>query len=362
MNKEAGRGGWLMVPVRLESSEPLPFILDTGCPVTCLDKSLEPKLGKRLTDAIFLNLGVSHRGGAYPPPKLSLENTPLLKAGTFVVTMDCQPWSAPARLPFLGVLGMDVLKHYCIQLDFQNGQMRFLDGEHADKKDWGKPFHLTNVGDGCLAISENLVGAKGPGSLIDTGTDLDGDLTPNLFQQWTNHATPPANGEARSPNGTLGGEIYRELDLRGLDKADRDSHSRFNVIGLHVLSQNLVTFDFPKRTMYLKRTSDWPLGNKDTETVGAAAANSAGEFLKSLKQKSQLPGWAKNDRVAKAVAHFHHANGLDLVTFDEQKEGDSSVYHFTFTRASQSSPWKLEKAWRTDQGDKTIEEFPVPFP
>jgi hypothetical protein len=360
MNKEAGRGGWLIVMVRLESGEPLPFIVDTGCPVTCLDKSLEPKLGKRLTDAIFLNLGVSHRGGAHPPPRLYLENTPLLKAGTFVVTMDCKPWSAPARLPFLGSLGMDVLKHYCIQLDFQNGQLRFLDSKHANKKDWGKPVHLTNIGDGCIAISENLVGAKGPASLIDTGCDHDGFLATKLFQQWTNHATPPANGEARAPNGTLGGETYHELDLSGLAKTNHDSHSRFNIIGLHVLSQNLVTLDFPERTMYLKRTSDWPLANKDTEAAAASVAKSAAEFSKSLKQKGQLPGWAQNDSVRKTVFHFHYTDDLDFVTFDEQKEGDLSVYHYTFTRASQNSPWRLQKAWRTDQDNKMIQEFPVP--
>src|SRR5580698_6513086 len=72
MNPEAGRGHWLIVTVPLESGKPLPFILDTGCPVSCLDQSLEPKLGKRLADANFLNFGVSHQGGAYRPPKLFL--------------------------------------------------------------------------------------------------------------------------------------------------------------------------------------------------------------------------------------------------------------------------------------------------
>ena len=62
MNKEAGRGGWLIVPVRLENGEPLPFIVDTGCPVTCFDKSLEPRLGRRLADSIFVDLGVSNQG------------------------------------------------------------------------------------------------------------------------------------------------------------------------------------------------------------------------------------------------------------------------------------------------------------
>jgi hypothetical protein len=42
------------------------------------------------------------------------------------------------------------------------------------------------------------------------------------------------------------------------------------------------------------------------------------------------------------------------------KKGDSSIYHYEFTRASKTSPWKLQKAWRADQNDHTVEEYPVP--
>jgi hypothetical protein len=164
--------------------------------------------------------------------------------------------------------------------------MRFLDGEHVDKKNWGRPFHLTDIGDGCLAIDENLTGAKGPRSIVDTGCDHDGLLVSKLFQQWTNHTTSPARGEIRFPKGKLGGEIYRDLELSELAPSDHDSHVRFNTIGLHVLSQNLVTFDFPNRTMYLKRSSDWPL-SKENET----AAKSAADFAHSLKEKERQKNW-----------------------------------------------------------------------
>jgi hypothetical protein len=47
-------------------------------------------------------------------------------------------------------------------------------------------------------------------------------------------------------------------------------------------------------------------------------------------------------------------------TFGFQKKGDSSICHYTVEQASGNDPWKLKKAWRTDQNDKIIEEFPVP--
>ena len=83
---------------------------------------------------------------------------------------------------------MDCLDHYCIQLDFAACNVRFLDDERATRKDWGKPFPLTALDNGCCLVSENLAGAKGGHSLIDTGCDNDGCLMPDLSQQWTNHA------------------------------------------------------------------------------------------------------------------------------------------------------------------------------
>ncbi len=58
------------------------------------------------------------------------------------------------------------------------------------------------------------------------------------------------------------------------------------------------------------------------------------------------------------VGHFR-ANP-DTVTVHALKRGDPSTYHYEFTRASKGSPWTLQKAWRTDQDDRTMEEYPVP--
>jgi len=80
------------------------------------------------------------------------------------------------------------------------------------------------------------------------------------FQQWTNHAKPPALGEARSPDGFFGGEKYPHVSLR---MADVESDG----IGIRFLARHLVTLDFPKRTMYLQRQSIGPLPNQKLETT-----------------------------------------------------------------------------------------------
>lgn len=364
MNKDAGRGGLVIVMLRLESGEKLPFVVDTGCPITVFDKALEPKLGKRLDTGTFWNFGVEQESGRFAAPKLLWGNT-LLMTGTNVVTIDRKQLSSNVDHPFMGILGMDVLEHYCIQLDFAAGKMRFLDDERANKKGWGKPFPLTDTVDGCFAVGENLVGAKGSESLIDTGCDYDGWLTPKLFQQWTNQMQLTPDGEARSPNGVLDGETYHELDLHGLDAKlllSDDSHIKFNGIGLHVLSQNLVTLDFPRRTMYLKRTSDWPLIDKNRTAAAMTMAKSTLQFLGRLRKQGQLPGWSKNGEGATTAFHFNHVPSpyLDSVTWDARKKGDSSIYHYTVARASKDNPWKLQNAWRTDANGRVVQEYAVP--
>lgn len=364
MNQDAGRGGLLMVMVRLADGEKLPLVLDTGSPITAFDKSLEPKLGKRLDTGTLLNFGVLQDVGVYAEPKMYLGNVLLRTTGTNVVTFDHHKLAGSGWPSFGGFLGMDVLRNYCLQLDFAAGKVRFLDDEHADKKNWGQPFPLTDIGDGCLSINDNLAGVNGRGSVVDSGCDNSGWLRPELFQQWTNQASS-ADEKIYSPDGTLGGEIYRDLDLRELDAkslASDDEHIKLNGVGLRALAENLVTFDFPKRTMYLKHTSDWPLVDKKTTAMAKAMAQSTVKFLIQLHSKNQLPGWAKNVHGRTTDFNFNHDDSpyLDSATMSILKNGDSSVYHYTVNRTSKRGPWKLQKAWRTDQNGHTMVEYPLP--
>lgn len=76
-------------------------------------------------------------------------------------------------------------------------------------------------------------------------------------------------------------------------------------------------------------------------------------------KNGQLPGWSRQDRgTVKGV--FRFSMDPETVTFDAVKKGDSSTYHYQFTRPAQDSPWQLRKAWRTDQDDHVTEEYPIP--
>ena len=80
------------------------------------------------------------------------------------------------------------------------------------------------------------------------------------------------------------------------------------------------------------------------------------EFLKGLKKNGQQPGWSRDDKgmgYLEAYSYF----GPKSVTLNARKNGDSSSYHYTMTQAAKDSPWKLQKAWRTDKKGHTIKEY-----
>jgi hypothetical protein len=147
---------------------------------------------------------------------------------------------------------MDCLSHYCIQLDFLEYKMRFLDPGRLGGLDLGKAFPIEQVR-GCFFVNENIAGLAGYRSLIDTGCNFDGVLIPGLFRQWTNQPDSSAAapvGQARYPDGVLGGFGYSNLCV-----AD---DGEMNLIGLHLLARNLVTLNFPGRTLCLQQRSAGP--------------------------------------------------------------------------------------------------------
>ena len=265
INKDAGRGNLLFVTLRLENGEELPFVVDTGMPITVFDKSLEPKLGKRLGPHTILMLGRENESSVYVAPKLYLGSTPLMMTGPLILTCDLKQISSHSGRSVMGILGMDVLEHYCIQLDFEAWKMRFLDPDDVNATKLGKAFPLTFSSEGesnMKAIRpfihhDSLIGGKGTQLLIDTGGLVDGVMKPRLPPQEIRkqRGDVTTGGTAHFPECVWEGETYTNITINTWPIHAQDP----NTLGLRFLARHLVTLDFPKRTMYLKRTSIGPL-------------------------------------------------------------------------------------------------------
>jgi hypothetical protein len=75
----------------LADGERLPLVVDTGDPVTILDKSVEQKLGRLLGTAYAQNFARGINCTLYAATALYLGDTPLAKSGRFgpyTLTMD----------------------------------------------------------------------------------------------------------------------------------------------------------------------------------------------------------------------------------------------------------------------------------
>jgi hypothetical protein len=246
-NPSAGRGDIIWIKVRSDTAEDYTFGLDTGGTLTMLDKSwerkLEPRPSKRFVGARWPVSGV------FAAPPLFLSGVRLLTSDT-IATQDLAG-HFPGH-PVAGILGMDCLGHYCLQFDFSENKIRFLDPSRLNGQELGKPIPMEPVR-GCFFVNDNVVGVNGLRSLIDTGCNFDGVLTPDLFWQWTNQAQSGATappGLAHFPDGVFGGAVYTNLYLAG-DGAQ-------NLVGLHFLARNLVTLNFPGRMLYLRQQSAGP--------------------------------------------------------------------------------------------------------
>jgi hypothetical protein len=344
INKDAGRGNLLFVTLRLESGEELLFLVDTGASGTLFDKSLEPELGKRLGTTTGMGWGVKYEVGLYAAPELYLGSTRLI-TGRNIWTTDFKPLSSKTGRPIMGVLGMDILKHYCIQLDFEAGKMRFPDSGHMDTAKLGKVFPLTLSGNCPFIHYGSLVGGEGTNLLIDAGYRNDGALESGLFRREVLEQRLRAEGDAVS--GRSGRVWFSKCVWNGETYTNLLVGEGGNLVGLRFLARHLVTFDFPKRTMYLNQTS---IGPRVDENMEAAA-----EIFKTLKGKNQLPGWSKNDKGTIYLEPYPN-----FEAFDGRKNGDSSTYHYDVDRTSKDSPWKLQKAWQTDTNGQLVKEYPVP--
>jgi hypothetical protein len=375
MNKEAGRGGHLFVTLRVETGEELPFLVDTGAPMTLLDKSLEPRLGKCLGTQTLWNFGVAYEASEYAAPKLYLGSVPLITDSNALTSDYLAKMSSGAGRPIMGVLGMDCLRHYCVQLDFKAGKMRFLDPDRLRAARLGQAFPLTSS---CASRDRpewihpyihhaSLAGGSAADLLIDTGADNDGVLEPELFRRKVREQRlrrPEDTAQDREPNRVelpqcvWNGAAYTDLCLGNGANANEDGGGESS-LGLRFLARHLVTFDFPHRVMYLKQTSRGPLIDAKVVAAAKAAVNSAIRPARRLMRNGRLPGWPKGERGRIKDAYRVHFDP-DSVIFDAVKRSDSSTYHYKFTRASKADPWRLEKAWRTDQNDHTVETYPIP--
>jgi hypothetical protein len=362
LNTEAIHGGNLYFTLYLEDGEELLLGVDTGMPQTVLDISLEPKLGKCLgTKTIRYAWAGKSTAREYAAPRLYLGRSQLqIGSRIFTDNLRARGLTGPRAA---GILGMDCLRHYCLQLDYGAMRMRFLDPNHPGGANLGKPYRV-HMFCNLPFVRADLAGAGNLWFRIDSGIPTsmpDFVLRQKPFQRQRNKQTPALSSEltpvsiALFSEASFGGVAYTNVTLA---QDRRVSWWDGNFLGLGFLSRNLATLNFPKRLMYLRPTGvqDFPKGCWITA--------SAIDFFDGLQKKRQLPGWSKGDTGhATAAADFVFDGKYPVTrTFDVRKNANASCFHYRVVHPSPDGGWRLQRAWRTDPSGSVVEEYLVPSP
>lgn len=249
-----GHGRLMIVPVTLDN-EKLLFAVDTGSAISIFDTSLKPKLGETKGKVtIRSSLGQS-RVDIFNCPDASVGMLSL-KACNQVTSLDLEAVRRASGKEIYGVLGIDFLKHFMVQVDFDGGTLRLFKGIGSQKDHLGSPLPMAFDAEGCPTITAIIGEKHAEQFVIDTGATYI-SIEAGAFDRMVNgkeiipgasSALATAGGAFRARSGKLLRMSIDDFALKGL-RTDRDSKSS---IGLRLLSRFLVTFDFPNRTLYLK--------------------------------------------------------------------------------------------------------------
>lgn len=241
----------IFLPVQIDQAT-VEFLLDTGSSSSAYSSARKwpenpIKYMMARTGAGDRKVAIYHR----PPSTLG----PIILAEEDLIgVLDFTELSQAMHRPIHGVLGMDVLHHYVVQLDFEAQMVRFMESVPME---CGTRFPFTASNDLGGTLTFELADSRLE-ILIDTGSACEIDVHKSRWNklQKQGHLTRISEGQRT----TAGGKVKSNeglldsirLGQHSFEKVGIKDTSIFEKVGLKFLSRFLVTFDFPGQAVYLK--------------------------------------------------------------------------------------------------------------
>lgn len=246
----------LLLPIELQGKQ-YPFILDTGSTRTVYDSSLRRFLGKpvRVTKVLTPGGDLSIQLFRSPTAKLGKLT---LQTNSEVLCRDLGKMRKVCKEEIYGCLGMDFLSNHIFRIDFDHGEITFLQtaGYNTGEK-VSVAFPRYNIPQIPVYIPDLQVCEW---FIVDTGfTGIgNGDLRTELFDTLYKRSALTLAGQSRTE--TLSGsgmsrQGFVDMIYMGdfCHKKLLFGESRVSFLGLNYLSRYVVTFDFPNRLVYMKK-------------------------------------------------------------------------------------------------------------
>jgi hypothetical protein len=250
-----GKDGRLVeVPVRI-GTHAFNFLLDTGSSLTCFGTDLAKLVGPSTGQEVVLTHGGKLLVEKYRCPPATWIGLNLQQHAS-VFTTDLTPLRQASGRPIDGIIGMDVLRHYVIRIDFDAGRLQVFPPVAVPPESWGERVALS-AGPGDLPLVKlRLGGSVSDLCLIDTGANVS-TLNPSVCEDLNagghfqffrqNTWISSASGMARSRSGRLSDLMLASHTARSL----RFDISDCNSLGLNALSRFRLTLDFPGRAIHI---------------------------------------------------------------------------------------------------------------
>ena len=241
----------ILLPVLVGGKE-RDFLLDTGSTVSVFDRALSS--GAPVASiSVSAPSGPLIKKGLHVAPEASVGGLDMRLGGP-VLFNDFAPMRAVSDRDVWGLIGMQFLKNYVVQVDFDALRVRFLDPRTSPRPDWGFAVPMRSDETGVPVVTARIDGIGPANFVMDTGDNGGGNLARDIFerlfpgQRGARGKNLLFTGLGSTPSGRAPLISIGELSYRGLvfDSA------RSSSLGMSVVRRSVVTFDFPRGNLYLK--------------------------------------------------------------------------------------------------------------
>ncbi|MHC4085882.1 MAG: aspartyl protease family protein [Planctomycetota bacterium] len=262
-------GDPILLPVTFKEKEYL-FLLDTGSSHTVFDTSFKHELGEVKSVKKGLTSGSPILAEFFNAPEAPLGPLNLKESGE-IACVDLHMLNLVLGKKVSGMIGMNFLRKYVVQIDFDKGTLSFLQPMEEQHPDWGIELAMKYESLGWPQITGPVLDDIEVDFVIDTGANSTGGLDSNIFEQTLSENElktceilfATASGvirkrEMRIKSLTVGSLNYADLIF---------GEANMSHLGLSFLSRHIVTFDFPNSRMYLKKGKEFKK-NDETDMSG----------------------------------------------------------------------------------------------
>jgi len=257
------REGMIFLPVRINGSNPLAFVLDSGSSRTLIDRALATRLGLQASGTDSLQGAGSGRIAIENVHGVSIGLPGVESSGYDLSTADLQPLQATLGVKVDGILGYEFFSRFVVTVDY-NARSLTLTPPGAFRETAAAQVLPIELKDKWAYVKADLV-LPGPVTvqdsfMIDSGSSdaVDHPIVMKLqsrvpSQSGVGLGTPVEGATARATSFRLGRYTLNAPVVSCCGATDATSR----MIGNEVLRRFTVTFDYPGSRIFITPNADF---------------------------------------------------------------------------------------------------------